>query len=437
MPDAVLIRELPQHVGEDVTVRGWLYNVRAHKKLRFLIVRDGTGLLQCVAYRLNLDDDTWAAVEQATQEASLEVIGQVNNVPEGKFAPGGIELDVKAIKLVQVPQGEYPIALQEHGVDFLMQRRHLWLRSQRQWHIQRIRNEIIFAFRKFLYDRGFLCFDSPILTGAIGETAGTLFELDYFDLGTAYLAQTGQLYLEAAIFAHRNVYCFGPTFRAEKSKTRKHLTEFWMLEAEMAYCSHDESLQLQEDLVAHAVRWVLERCAADLEALARALAPLERAAEGGFPRILYRDALKLLQQKGSSTEFGQDLGAPDETILGEHFDRPVFVCNYPRQAKAFYMKLSPDDPETVLCADLIATEDHGEIIGGSAREDDLRALQQRIAEMQLPLDAYEWYLDLRKYGSVPHAGFGLGLERFVKYICGLQHIREAACFPRMMEKLYP
>jgi len=437
MPSIVVIRDLPDHLGEEVTVQGWLYNSRGHKKVLFLILRDGTGLLQCVAFRPNLDEATWAAAEQVTQETSLEITGAVNAVPEGKFAPGGVELDVRAISVLQVPRDEYPITPQEHGVDFLMRHRHLWLRSQRQWHIQRIRNETIFALRSFLYERGFLCFDSPILTGSIGETAGTLFEVPYFDLGNAYLAQTGQLYLEAAIFAHRNVYCFGPTFRAEKSKTRKHLTEFWMLEGEMAFSSHDESLQLQEDLVAHTARCVLERCAEDLKELERPVEPLERAAEGGFERLLYGEAVKLLQQKGSAIEFGEDLGAPDETILGETFDRPVFVCNYPRAAKAFYMKRNPEDPETVLCADLIGTEDHGELIGGSAREDDLELLTARINEMGLPLDTYAWYLDLRKYGSVPHAGFGLGLERLVKYLCGLQHIREAACFPRMMEKLYP
>ena len=432
-----LIKDLPGHIGDEVTVKGWLYNKRGHKKVLFLILRDGTGLLQAVAFKPSLSEEAWADAERLSQESSLIVTGTVQAVGEGHHAPGGVELAISSIEVVQVPEMEYPITPKDHGVDFLMRNRHLWLRSQRQWHLLRIRNEVIFALRKFFYDRDFLCFDSPILTGAIGESAGTLFEIDYFDLGKAYLAQTGQLYQEAAVMAHRNTFCFGPTFRAEKSKTRKHLTEFWMLEGEMAYCTHDESLQLQEDMVAYVVRWVLEHCADDLREVERDLAPLERAAEGGFPRIVYRDAVKLLQSKGSDTQWGEDLGAPDETILGNEFDRPVFVCCYPRQAKAFYMKRNPDDPETVLCADLIATEDHGEIIGGSAREDDLELLLERITEENLPLDSYEWYLDLRRYGTVPHAGFGIGLERFVKYICGLQHIREACCFPRMMEKLYP
>lgn len=433
----VLIGDLPQHVGQEVTLRGWLYNKRGHKKLRFLILRDGTGLCQAVCFRPDLDDATWDAADAITQESSLEVTGVVNPVDEGHHAPGGVELAVKSLRLVQVPADDYPITPKEHGVDYLMRNRHLWLRSQRQWHLIRLRNEIIFALRTFYYDRGFVCFDSPILTGAIGESAGSLFELEYFDLGSAYLTQTGQLYQEAAIMAHRNTFCFGPTFRAEKSKTRKHLTEFWMLEAEMAYCSHEESLQLQEDMVAYVIRWCLDRCGDALVEVERDLGPLERAAEGGFPRLPYRDAVKLLQAKGSDIRFGEDLGAPEETILGQEFDRPVFVCNYPRALKAFYMKRNPDDPETVLCADLIATEDHGEIIGGSAREDSLELLVERITEEGLPVDSYEWYLDLRRYGSVPHAGFGLGLERFVKYIAGLPHIREACCFPRMMEKLYP
>jgi len=432
-----LIKDLRNHIGEEVTVSGWLYNKRGHKKVRFLIVRDGTGLLQAVAFKPELPEDAWDAAERLGQEASVRVTGVIKELEEGHHAPGGVEMSVSRIEVLQDPAEEYPITPKDHGVDFLMRHRHLWLRSQRQWHIQRVRNEVVYALRTFFYDRGFLLFDSPILTGAIGESAGELFEIEYFDLGTAYLAQTGQLYQEAAIMAHRNTFCFGPTFRAEKSKTRKHLTEFWMLEAEMAYCTHDESLQLQEDMVAHTVRWVLDKCAAELKELERDLAPLERAAEGNFPRIAYRDAVELLREKGSTIEFGSDLGAPDETIIGDHFDRPAFVCNYPTGVKAFYMKRNPDDPSTVLCADLIGTEDHGEIIGGSAREDDLDLLLERIEAQGLPRESYDWYLDLRRYGSVPHAGFGIGLERLVKYICGLQHIREACCFPRMMEKLYP
>jgi asparaginyl-tRNA synthetase len=433
----VQIRDLRQHTGHEVTIGGWLHNRRDHKKVSFLMLRDGTGLLQAVAYRPDVGEENWERVASLTQESSLRVTGVVREIGEGHHAPGGVEMSIREIEVLQVPAEEYPITPKEHGPDFLMRHRHLWLRSQRQWHIQRIRNEVIYGLRTFFYDRNFLLFDSPILTGAIGESAGELFEIEYFDLGKAYLSQTGQLYQEAAIMAHRNTYCFGPTFRAEKSKTRKHLTEFWMLEAEMAYCGHEESLQLQEDMVVSVLRRVLERCPDDLREIERPLEPLERAAEGGFVRLPYRDAVELLRGKGSSIEFGMDLGAPDETIIGDEFDRPTFVTCYPRECKAFYMKRNPDDPTTVLCADLIATEDHGEVIGGSAREDDLDLLLERIRALKLPEEPYEWYLDLRRYGTVPHAGFGLGLERLVKYICGLRHIREACCFPRMMEKLYP
>jgi asparaginyl-tRNA synthetase len=317
-----------------------------------------------------------------------------------------------------------------------MQHRHLWLRSSRQYAVMKVRNEIIMAIRQFFYERSYVLIDTPILTGSIGETASTLFATEYFDLGTAYMAQTGQLYLEAACMAHGKVYCFGPTFRAEKSKTRRHLTEFWMVEAEVAYLELEGNLDLQEDMIRYVVSWVLDKCAAELTTLERDLEPLQKIKEPFF-RISYDEAVEKLRAAGSEIEWGHDLGAQDETKLTEMYDRPIFVCNYPREAKAFYMKRNPDNPKTVLCSDLLAPEGYGEIIGGSQREDNYDYLVEAIKREQLPLDAYEWYLDLRKYGSVPHSGFGLGLERTVGWICGLPHLRETIPFARMLYKLYP
>jgi asparaginyl-tRNA synthetase len=418
--------------GKEMTIKGWLYNKRSSGKIHFLILRDGTGLMQAVLIKKEVPEDLFNLYDKLTQESSLIVTGTVR---KDDRAPGGYELTIKNIEVVQIAD-EYPITKKEHGTDFLMNNRHLWLRSQKQFHILKVRNEMIFAIRQFFYERGFVLIDTPILTGAIGETASTLFSTDYYDLGKAYLAQTGQLYLEAAIMSHRNVFCFGPTFRAEKSKTRRHLSEFWMIEAEMAFCDLDCDLELQEDMVVYLVRHVLDKCMENLVALERKIEPLKKIKKP-FVHMPYDDAIKLLQEKGSSIKWGDDLGAEDETIISEHYDRPVFVINYPKKAKAFYMKENPANPETVLCADLLGPEGYGEIIGGSQREDDYDKLLSRIREQGLPEEAYGWYLDLRRYGSVPHSGFGLGFERTAAWICGLTHIRETIPFPRTISRLYP
>jgi asparaginyl-tRNA synthetase len=361
----------------------------------------------------------------------VAVTGTVKDEPR---APGGYELGITGIEVIGTSE-DYPIQPKEHGVEFLMDHRHLWLRSSLQRASLRVRHEVQQAIHDFFYDRGFTRIDTPILTGAIGEHAGTLFETEYFD-ETAYLAQTGQLYVEAACPAFRKVYCFGPTFRAEKSSTRRHLTEFWMVEPEVAFADSEENMELQEAFVAYLVERALERCRVELEVLERDTSVLE-AVTPPFPRITYSEAVEHLQAEGSDIEWGQDLGAPDEVALTESFDRPVFVTNYPKEAKAFYMKENPDDPRTVLCDDLLAPEGYGEIIGGSQREDDLDRLRQRIAEQGLPEEAYGWYLDLRRYGTFPHSGFGLGLERTVAWITGRHHIREMIPFPRLVNRLAP
>jgi asparaginyl-tRNA synthetase len=426
------IKNAGKFEGQEITIKGWLYNKRSSGKIHFLIIRDGTGLMQGVMVKSEMAEEKFNLFESLTQESSIIIRGAVR---KDERAPGGYEMTIKDLEIVQIA-GEYPISKKEHGVDFLMNNRHLWLRSQRQFNILRIRNEIIYAIRKFFYDKDFVLIDTPILTGAIGETATTLFSTQYFDLGNAYLAQTGQLYAEAACMSHRNVFCFGPTFRAEKSKTRRHLTEFWMIEAEMAYCDLDCDLKLQEDMVEYVVQYCLGKCHNEFKAIERNTAPLEKI-KSPFERIPYDDVIKFLNEKGSQVKWGDDLGAEDETIISKAFEKPVFVVNYPKHAKAFYMKENPDNPETVLCADLLGPEGYGEIIGGSQREDDFSKLLARIREEKLPEEAYEWYLDLRRYGSVPHAGFGLGVERTVAWICGLDHIRETVPFPRMLSRLYP
>lgn len=428
----VYIKEIGKFNGQEVTVRGWLYNKRSSGKIRFLLVRDGTGTIQCVLDRNSVSPEVFDSYERLTQESSLMVTGKVR---EDKRAPGGYELNLSDVEVVQVAV-DYPISPKEHGVEFLMDRRHLWLRSSRQRAILRLRDEIVKAIRDYFYENDFVLIDTPILTGSIGETAATLFSTEYFNLGKAYLAQTGQLYVEAACMAFGKVYCFGPTFRAEKSKTRRHLTEFWMVEGEMAYYDHNDNMEVQEELVVYIVERILEKNRAELEYLERDLSPLERAKKP-FPRILYDEAIKILQKKGSKIKWGEDLGGEDETIISKEFDRPVFVTCYPKEAKAFYMKPNPGDPRTFLCNDLLAPEGYGEIIGASQRDDDHDSLLARIKEEKLPVDAYKWYLDLRKYGSVPHSGFGLGLERTVAWICGLKHIRESIPFPRTIYRLYP
>jgi asparaginyl-tRNA synthetase len=396
------------------------------------VIRDGTGLLQAVLVKSVVSASAWDRFGKLTQETSIEVEGEVR--PDAR-APGGFELAVKDLWIYGESPIDYPIQPKEHGIDFLLDNRHLWLRTPKQRAIARIRDEVEQAIRDFFYDRDFTLVDTPILTAAIGERSG-LFATEYFDEGTAYLAQTGQLYGEAAAAALGKIYCFGPTFRAEKSKTRRHLAEFWMVEPEVAFNDSDDNMRLQEDFVSYIVARAVERRQPELKELERDVSKLEKI-KPPFPRINYSDAVKILQGKGSSVKWGEDLGAEDETLLVEGQDRPVFIYNYPKEAKAFYMKENPADPRTVLCDDLLAPEGYGEIIGGSQREDNYDKLLAKIKEEGLPLDPYNWYLDLRKYGTFVHSGFGLGLERTVGWICGIHHIREAIAFPRTMNRLRP
>ena len=431
-PPYVRIAELSPHAGKTVRVKGWVTHLRSSGKVAFVVMRDGSGTLQCVLVKSSIPAEAWERFSQLTQETTIEVTGEVR--PD-KRAPGGFELGLSDLAITGPSPIDYPIQPKEHGIDFLLDNRHLWLRASRQKAIARVRHEAEQAIRDFFYDRDFTLVDTPILTAAIGERSG-LFSTEYFDEGTAYLAQTGQLYGEAAAAALGKIYCFGPTFRAEKSKTRRHLTEFWMVEPEVAFNDSDDNMRLQEEFVSYVVQRCLERRRAELDELERDVSKLETVV-APFPRINYTDAIGILEQKGSSAKWGDDLGAEDETLLVEGYDRPVFVYNYPKEAKAFYMKENPDDPRTVLCDDLLAPEGYGEIIGGSQREDDYDKLLHRIKEEGLPLDAYSWYLDLRKYGTFVHAGFGLGLERTVAWICGIPHLREAIAFPRMMNRLKP
>ncbi|MGH7669712.1 MAG: asparagine--tRNA ligase [Gemmatimonadaceae bacterium] len=426
------ISDLGGLAGQTVTVRGWVTHVRSSGKIAFAVLRDGTGVMQAVFVKSQLSVEVWERFAELTVETSVAVTGEVR--VEAR-APGGCELGVTSLEIIGTSPTDYPIQPKEHGIDFLLDHRHLWLRSPRQRAIASVRSELEHAIHDFFYARGFLRVDTPILTAAIGERSG-LFSTEYFDEGTAYLAQTGQLYGEAAAAAFGKIYTFGPTFRAEKSKTRRHLTEFWMIEPEVAWYDSNDNMTLQEDFVSYLVARCLERRQAELEELERDVSKLE-AVKTPFPRINYTDAVATLQRKGSRGKWGDDLGADDEALLVEDYDRPVFVINYPREAKAFYMKENPDDPRTVLCDDCLAPEGYGEIIGGSQREDDYDRLLQRITDEGLPMEAYGWDLELRKYGTFTHSGFGLGLERTVAWICGLQHIREVIAFPRMMYRLRP
>jgi asparaginyl-tRNA synthetase len=428
----VRVAELHDHVGSTVRLYGWVTHVRSSGKVAFAVVRDGTGVVQVVFAKSELPAEVWARFAGLTLETSIAVTGIVR---QDRRAPGGYELAAADLQIIGHSPLDYPIQPKEHGIDFLLDHRHLWLRSPRQRAIFAVRHEIEQAIQDFFYERDFLRVDTPILTAAIGERSG-LFETQYFDEGTAYLAQTGQLYGEAAAAAFGKIYTFGPTFRAEKSKTRRHLTEFWMVEPEVAWYDSDDNMRLQEDFVSYLVRRALERRSAELAELGRDVSKLEPV-QPPFPRIPYTDAVDILRTKGSKIQWGEDLGAEDEALLVADYDRPVFVVNYPKEAKAFYMKENPDDPRTVLCDDCLAPEGYGEIIGGSQREDDYDRLVRRIQEEGLSLQAYDWYLDLRKYGTFVHAGFGLGLERTVAWICGLPHIREVVAFPRMMHRLRP
>ena len=432
MPDRHWIEELPPLAGQTVSVRGWVTTTRSSGKIAFVVIRDGTGLMQAVLSKRDLGSGVWDSFEKLTQETSLEVTGVVRVEPR---APGGVEMQTTDLRILG-PSPDFPITPKEHGTAFLFEHRHLWLRSKQQVAIARVRHEVIQAIRDFFYERHFTLVDTPILTGSIGEHAGTLFSVEYFDLGKAYLAQTGQLYVEAAAAALGKVYCFGPTFRAEKSKTRRHLTEFWMVEPEVAWNDSAANMRLQEDFVSYIVGRCLERRKSDLAELGRDLAPLERV-QPPFHRISYTDAVAKLKALGGDMEWGRDLGGEDETTLAKQYDRPVFVYNYPKGVKAFYMKENPDDPRTVLNNDCLAPEGYGEIIGGSQREDDYDKLLSRIRAEKLPEEAYSWYLDLRKYGTFVHAGFGLGVERTVAWICGIPHIREAIAFPRTLYRLWP
>jgi asparaginyl-tRNA synthetase len=425
------VSALGAHVGGTVTVRGWVVTTRVHGKVGFVVVRDGTGVVQCVVVQKEVEPGIWNTLQDLTLETSVHVTGAVR---ADARAPGGYELNVAGLTVIGTSD-DYPIQPKEHGVDFLLDHRHLWLRSAQQRAIMRVRHEVEQAIHDFFHERDFVRIDTPILTGAIGEGGAGLFEVEYFD-EIAYLAQTGQLYVEAAAAALGKVYCFGPTFRAEKSKTRRHLTEFWMVEPEVAWYDSEDNMRLQEEFVCHIVARALEHCAPELEQLGRDTGPL-RAVKAPFPRLDYGEAIAILQEAGHDVTWGDDLGAPDETALAARHDRPVFIVSYPKQAKAFYMKQNPADPRTVLCDDLLAPEGYGEIIGGSQREDDHDTLLARIREEGLPEEPYRWYLELRRYGTFPHSGFGLGLERTVAWITGRPHIREMIAFPRMLNRLYP
>lgn len=426
------IEELSKYVGEEVVIKGWLYNKRSSGKIRFVILRDGTGVVQCVIVKNNVTEEVFNLFDTLTQESSLILKGKVRKEDR---APGGYEIETTDIKIVHIAS-EYPITPKEHGVEFLADIRHLWLRSARQHAIMRVRHEIIRSIREFFDGRGFTLLDAPIFTPAACEGTSTLFETEYFDLGKAYLTQSGQLYGEAGAMALGKVYVFGPTFRAEKSKTRRHLTEFWMVEPEVAWNDLNDNMELAEEFLEHIVTSVLKNRSNELKALERNTEMLEKVKKP-FPRVAYSDAVEILKKNGVDFQWGNDFGGIDETIISNQFDRPVIVHRYPAEVKAFYMKRDPENPKVALAMDILAPEGYGEIVGGSQREDDYDALVNRIKEHNLPMEAFEWYLDLRRYGSVPHAGFGLGVERTVSWICGLEHIRETIPFPRMIYRLTP
>jgi asparaginyl-tRNA synthetase len=428
----VYIEDIGKHEGEEVTIKGWLHNRRSSGKIHFLIVRDGSGFIQAVMSKAAVGDEMFKTADHLSQETSIIVTGTAR---ADKRAPSGYEIDLKQLEVVS-PAHDFPITPKEHGVDYLLDRRHLWIRTERQQAILRVRHEIINAVRDFFNERGFILADTPIFTPAACEGTTTLFAAQYFEEQTAYLTQSGQLYNEANAMALGRVYCFGPTFRAEKSKTRRHLTEFWMVEPEMAYAELDDVMHLAEDLIVSIVGRVLDRRARELKVLERDAAKLE-AVQKPFPRISYDEAVALLQGKGLPIEWGGDFGGPDETTLSEQFDRPVMVHRYPAAVKAFYMKPDPERPELALGVDVLAPEGYGEIIGGGERLADLDLLLQRIKEHELPQEAFEWYLDLRRYGTVPHGGFGMGIERVVAWICKLEHVRETIPYPRMLYRLYP
>ncbi|MGD2104284.1 MAG: asparagine--tRNA ligase [Anaerolineae bacterium] len=445
MAETIRVEDVADHGGEEVTLQGWVYNHTDTGKLIFLWVRDGTGFAQCVVFRKDVDAELFEVAQTLTYETSVVVTGTVRQDDRAPGIPGGYELGVSDLKVLQVAE-EYPIQPKEHGVDFLMENRHLWIRSQQQWAVLRVRATVIQAIREWLDDNGFINMDTPILTPAACEGTTTLFETEYFG-DFAYLAQSGQLYNEANIYAFGRVYCFGPTFRAEKSKTRRHLTEFWMVEPEAAFCDMDQLMEIEEQFVSHIVQTCLKERVAELELLERDVGCLEKVVPP-FPRISYDEAVDLIAEIREQTddeelkellqmEWGDDFGSPHETQLTERFEKPVFVYGYPTKAKAFYMEPWPGRPEVSKSVDLLAPEGYGEITGGSERISDLDLLLQRLDEWNLPREAFEWYVDLRRYGSVPHSGFGLGLERTVTWICGIDHLRETISFPRTITRVYP
>jgi asparaginyl-tRNA synthetase len=430
-PTVVSISRLPEHAGQRVTVRGWIANKRSSGKIAFLQVRDGSGVVQAVASRADISEAAWADAERATQESTVHLTGTAR---ADKRAPGGVEIQLDDFK-VDYLTADFPIAPKDHGTAFLMENRHLWLRSTRQRAALRVRSEAVQAIRDFFYERGFTLIDSPILTPAACEGTSTLFETDYFG-EKAFLSQSGQLYLEPAAAALGKVYCFGPTFRAEKSKTRRHLMEFWMVEPEVAFLEFDGLCQLAEEFVTYCTGRVLERAAEDLKVLERDTSKLQTVI-APFPRITYTEAIELLKKDGFPIQWGDDIGGDEETALANKFDRPLMVNRYPTAIKAFYMQPDPENPDVVLGLDMLAPEGYGEIIGGSQRIHDHDLLLRRIQEHNLPVEAFQWYLDVRKYGSFPHAGFGMGLERFVAWMCGLPHLRETIPYPRLLYKIYP
>ncbi len=429
--DSFYIKDASKYVGKEVTVKGWLYNKRSSGKINFLLIRDGTGIIQSVAVRSEIPDEEFKLFDKITQESSIIVSGVIG---EDSRAPGGYELSLKHIKIVQISE-PYPISPKEHGVSFLMNKRHLWLRSKKQHAILRIRAEVINAVRDFFNNEGFILVDTPILTPCACEGTTTLFETEYFG-EKAYLTQTGQLYNEATCMAFGKVYCFGPTFRAEKSKTRRHITEFWQVEPEIAYAELKDIMDYAEKVIVYIVERVLEKRKDDLTTIERNIKPLENI-KSPFPKITYSEAVKLINEKGSYFEWGGDFGAPQETLISNSFDKPIHISHFPTKVKPFYMKRAPEDEKLALGVDVLAPEGYGEIVGGGQREENLEILEKRLKEDNLPRKAFEWYLDLRRYGSVPHAGFGLGIERVITWICGIHHIRESIAFPRLLDSVYP
>ncbi len=432
MAPHVYVDQLKQHVGQPIVLKGWLYNMASKGKLHFLQVRDGSGIVQAVMSKAEVGDQIFALAGSLKQEASIIVHGTVR---EDARSPIGVEVGVQTLELIHQPTADFPISPKDHGTAFLMEQRHLWLRSRKQVAVLRVRAEIVRQIRNYFDSRGFVLMDAPMFTPSACEGTSNLFEVDYFG-DKAYLTQSGQLYGEAGAMALGRIYTFGPTFRAEKSKTRRHLTEFWMVEPEVAFMDLDGDMELAEDLLVEVIKGVVANRKAELAVLERDLTKLEKV-QKPFPRIRYEEAIEILHKKGKDTKFGDDFGADEETAISEEFDRPVMIHRYPAAIKAFYMKRDPQDPRVALAVDVIAPDGYGEIIGGAQREDDLATLEARIKEHNLPREAFEWYLDLRRYGSVPHAGFGLGLERTVQWICGLHHVRETIPFPRMMGKIEP